>query len=120
MSMSIGLDADFDMYLDSDGNLALVSGGDELTQRVRTRLKLIRGDSLFRPSVGLPGPATFVGNRHNENEIEAIMKREILSVEGVSRITRFAAEYDRQSRTFRIDWAAIGDGVEIEDINSAN
>lgn len=52
LGMDLALDLNHDLHLDSNGNLATVSGLESLPQKIQTCLSTLRGESLYNPAFG--------------------------------------------------------------------
>lgn len=91
-----------DIYLNDDGNLALVTGAEAIGQHIRQRLMAWRGEWFLDTSAGVEWTEYVLGRPPSEMAIaEATIKAEIVGTPGVSEILEFDAEYDRVSRGLR-------------------
>lgn len=73
-----------------------------IAQCVKTRLWSFKGDWFLDLEHGLPYLET-TGRQADLARLEMLIKREVLSVEGVERITAYSAELDNETRHLTIN-----------------
>lgn len=93
---------------------------EEVAQRVRVRLRIIRGEVLTRQTIGLPadddGDVVLLEKGVSPVEVASVVRGEIRGVEGILRVDSVvpAAEPDEDGRlpvSFR---ATVDTGAQIE------
>jgi len=108
-------------YLDSNNNLVVengiikrVSDAEEVSQRIKTTLLFYLGEWFLNTSIGIPWLEDIFIKPANLNNIESILKSEVLNVPGVSRITDFSMSYEKSpSRKLTINMNVISTFGEI-------
>jgi len=101
--------------LDVEANdLALVVGVDEVTQRLRVRLKLFRGEWYLDENAGVPYYVNILTHSPKMSLIEAVFRKEILSSSEIEAITYWYMNYNRVTRQFTLDFKASSSEGEIE------
>ena len=119
MAVQMALNDDWDIYLDANGDLALVEDGNEVVQHVKQRLDFQQGEWFLDESIGVPwltdilGQSFLATNDPNRAFAESIIKETILSTPGVTRLVTFSADFDPVNRagTYRFNFdTAWGDG----------
>lgn len=91
-----------DVYLDDDGNIAMVTDAHAIGQHVRQRLGAYRGEWFLDTTAGLPWLNDILGKVYDPAIAEALVKAEILDTEGVTEITSFSVGFDRRARGLSI------------------
>lgn len=105
---TLALNADGDIGLDASGNLLIVYGTDAIIQNVQSAIRLWRGEYEFDTTIGvnyklyLGGLAQFA-----TANIEYDLRRAILSIQGVTRVTSIT--YDYNSDTNALSGTAVID-----------
>lgn len=84
-----------DLYIDKYGNLATVSGNDDVIETCYHAVLLTAGDWIFNTNIGIPwdtylSSTTPIGNKVQQSVIQAIQ-----GVTGVNKVTSFNAEIDK-------------------------
>ena len=101
-----------------NGDLALVSGVEELQQRLLTRLRWFYGEYPFNTSIGIRYFEDVLVKNPNLPNIETLLKSAIAETVGVEKIISFQLSYDpslrKASLTFEVD-SAYGN-VELNNI----
>ncbi len=97
-----------DTYL-RGGSLARLEAGAEIAQKCATKLQLFQGEWWLNVLAGIPWRQRILGEPHTLGETEAILKGAILSIEGVTGLDEFFADFDKVTRdyTFRFRAATI-------------
>lgn len=128
MAVQPALDAGtWDLFLDANGDLAMVSDGEEVVQHVKQRLDFFQGDWFLDLSQGLPwyqeilGPRRFNTATSQQAYTESFLKAEILGTPGVTGLLTFAFTFDEVNRAARFDFrfdTLWGDfGTEFFDVS---
>lgn len=115
-----------DLKLDANGDIAfensdlvLVKDADEVAQQLRIKLRFILGECAFNSTLGIDYfNQVFVGNP-NISVVEAMLKKAILSVDGINNLISFALSYDRKIRTLNVAFSCdtIYGQVNLKDIH---
>jgi hypothetical protein len=87
-----------DLYLEADGNLAMVEDAEAVGQHVRQRLKTFAGEWFIDKNAGVKWLTEVLGRRYDPALAEALIKAEILRTDGVTEITSFSVRFDRVER----------------------
>lgn len=87
-NQSIALNANNDIFIGSDGNLAFVTGVDAVQQDCETALKAQLGEMIFNTNAGMP---TFNDIWQSKNFIkwEAAARATLANINGVVRVVSF-------------------------------
>lgn len=108
------------LKLNSDGDIAiennsfqLIEGEDEVGQKIKTRLKVIRGECFLTPSKGIPLLTQVMGKNKNINLIESLYKNEILSIDSVDNLDKFELEIE-EDRFLKI-FATVNGNIKINE-----
>ncbi len=88
-----------------NGDLVLVSGIEELQQRLLTRLRWFYGEYPFNTSLGVRYFEDILVKNPNLPNVETLLKNVIAETEGVNKITSFQISYDPAKRTASINFA---------------
>ena len=91
-----------DVYLDADGNLAMVTNELAVGQHVRQRLNTFAGEWFLDISAGMEWLSRILGKGYDPAIAEALVKAEILDTEAVTEITSFSVTFDRGPRALNI------------------
>nr|QIG67155.1 baseplate assembly protein W [Rhizobium phage RHph_TM26] len=91
-------DAPADVYLESNGSLAVVHDAEAVGQHVRTRIMSYEGEWFLDKDVGLPWIRGLLGGLYDPVLAEAVIKAEILDTDGVVDINSFSVSFDRTTR----------------------
>lgn len=91
-----------------DGNPVLLEGAPRVAQAIGIRLRTFQGEWFLDTGHGVPYLDRVFGKQRPEL-IEAILRAQILSVQGVRRITAFSLNLDPGTRIARIDFIAETD-----------
>ena len=89
-SFAIYSDDARDYKIGANGRLVLTVDADTIVDRLSTRLNTWLGDWYLDTSRGIDYKNRILGQSRNGSEISAILRREILSEEGVERIDAFS------------------------------
>lgn len=78
-TFSIATDDNNDMYLDKDGNIAVVYDADAVAQDCDHAVKTVLGELIYNPEIGIPYfQVVFVGNP-NLTQFESSIRNAILN-----------------------------------------
>lgn len=104
MTASFLTDANNDLYVAADGNLAFGSGLSAVVQSVQNATQAIRGECVFDIELGLPNFETIWNGAPNVGQYESALRSAILAVPGVRDILslEIAANADAVGYTARI------------------
>jgi hypothetical protein len=114
--LDIRLAADGDIDL-SDGAASLVGWDAEgLAQRVQTRLRLQLGEHALNVKLGVPWLQEVLVKGTGAQAAGAVLRRQILSVPGITSLDTFEASLDYTTRTLTFSFRALyrpaADGME--------
>ena len=88
MHKGLAIDPDTnDLFLRSDGGLAMVTGAEAAGQHIRQRLRFFRGEWFLDTTAGMPWLDQVLGSAYDPTLAEALTKAEILDTDGVTEIT---------------------------------
>lgn len=97
----------------SGNSLVLVTGEDEVRQRVEQRLRMVRGEWFLDVTAGLPWFSDIFVKGQAQSVVEALIKREILQTPGVRVLNKFELTVDKATREARITAEIIGTDGDI-------
>lgn len=103
-----------DLYLASDGTLAIVQDTHAIGQHVRQRLKTFQGEWFLDTVAGVPWLHQILGHGYDPALAEAVVKAEILDTDGVTEITSFSVAFDRGTRNLMINEVAVTTEFDAE------
>lgn len=88
----------------TDGRAALVTGSEEVAQRIKTRLLLVKGEAIPDASQGVDYfGRVFGGNGARRKAVaDAELKRVLLTTDGVRRLTAWSSTLNRATRSLTI------------------
>ncbi|GFO80971.1 MAG: hypothetical protein A49_05980 [Methyloceanibacter sp.] len=87
-----------DLYLEDDGNLAIVHDAEAVGQHVRQRLKTFEGEWFLDTAAGVPWLSEILGQRYDPALAEAVVKAEVLDTDAIKEITSFSVGFNRERR----------------------
>jgi len=97
------LTADGDLDCSSLG-LQLVTGPDRVAQQVTMRMRTFLGEWEFDLDAGVPWYQKIIGIKGvNLNEVDSVIRSQILSVKDVLSILSFSMDFDSTTRTLEIN-----------------
>ena len=108
-------DAPHDLYLDPNGNLAMVRDAAAVGQHARQRLMTFAGEWFMDTTAGVAWLNSILGRRENLPLAEALIKNEILDTDGVTGLTGFSARFIPEQRALVVTTASVSteyDGQE--------
>lgn len=90
----------------------------DVAQAVKINLLFVQGDWFLNRSAGLPYFEKIFVKTPNLDHVAAIFRRAIVDTPGVGEIIRFVIDFDANTRTLTLDWAANTDDEEIGDVQT--
>jgi hypothetical protein len=97
----------------TNGDIALAVDGAEMAQTIKTRLLTLSAEWILDVGIGVRYQDKIFNPVTTDEERALIIKREILNVNGVQKITRFEFSSDLITRTWTAAFGAITDYGEI-------
>lgn len=95
---------DGDIVIDKN-DVVLITGQDEIRQRVIQRLQFFLGEWFLDRSRGIPYFQEIFQKGVDSTSISALFKQEILAVDGVIELVSFDMSYETQTRVLTINTA---------------
>lgn len=86
-----------------NNDLVLVDGLEETRQRVIQRLQLFFGEWFLDRRRGVPHIQEIRKKSVQESTVTALLKREILAVEGVAELLKFEIDFSPATRTITVE-----------------
>lgn len=102
-----------------NNRLVLIDGADEVTQRVRARLRMFRGEWFLDTERGTPYFQTIFAKGTSPEAIASAIKREILTTLGVVELLKYAQNIDGSTRLLTVDFTIRAYDGKIVDITEA-
>lgn len=87
-----------DLFLDSQNNLATVTGALAVGQHVRQRLMTFEGEWFLDTTAGVTWLTEIFGRGYDPALAEAVVKAEIVETDGVKTISSFSVGFQRSRR----------------------
>lgn len=87
--------------------LRLLDGPEETAQAIGIRLRCWLGEWFLDATHGVPYLEQVLGKNRRREIVEAVLRAQILGVDGVSAIESLTLTLDRQQRTARVDFVAL-------------
>ena len=106
--------APHDLYLEANGNLAMVRDAEAVGQHVRQRLMTFEGEWFLDTTAGVMWLQEIMGQPENLPLAEGVIKAEILDTDGVTAITDFSIRYFRGNRQLDVPRATVSTEYEEE------
>lgn len=95
----------------------IVTGADEIVQRLITRLKRELGEWFLATDAGLPwyqdGNGILGAKGHAKQTADMLIRREALNTEGVERVLRMNTLYSASARTYSIYMEVVITGGRV-------
>lgn len=88
-------------------DLKQIAGVDVVAQRVRVRLKMFRGEWMLDEAAGVPYYRDVFISAPKSRLVEALLRKEILSVDEIERIKTFTMTLDKTTRKLSVDFKAV-------------
>lgn len=114
--MDLKLNDDNDLAI-VNNDLVLISGADEVTQNLRSRLRTYEGEWFLDTTIGLPYYREIFVKRQKPERIAAYFKREILKTPGVLALLQFEQDQVAATRQLNISFTAQAIDGEILPVN---
>nr|DAS24539.1 MAG TPA: hypothetical protein [Caudoviricetes sp.] len=114
MTTDLKLSSTHDLLL-KDGKLLLTEGASQRAQQIKIALLTFLGEWEFDTSIGIPYLEQILVKTPNKFRVEAILRKKILAVQGVRRITAFGLDINRINRSLSVHFAAETDEGKVED-----
>lgn len=99
--------ADGDISITTD--LEFVSGVAGIAQSIDLAINTFVGEWFANLDAGVDWYGTILGKGFNEPAIRAELRRAILSVDGVSTISKLETSLDNATRTLTVTWAVVAE-----------
>lgn len=106
--MDLLLDESGDLAL-VDGDLVMVSGVDEIAQRLRIRLRLFAGEWFLAPDAGVPYFERILGQKISKAALLSILREQVLACPGVASIETLDADVDGARRSVTVTLSVTTD-----------
>jgi hypothetical protein len=87
-------------------DLVLVAGVERIAQQILIRLKTFRGECSLDTQAGIPWREQIFVKHPDMPTIEALLKAEVLAVQGVTNITEFSSQVAPATRTWTVSLTA--------------
>lgn len=113
MDIKLTNDQDIDV---TDYAMSLVEDDEAIKQRLLIRLMIFKGEWFLDTDLGLPYYQTIFQKGVTKEVVDTVIKREIESVEGVSRIVSFSSTLNNATRAYSCDFVCkttTGDTIEV-------
>jgi len=89
-----------DIHLDETGDLAVVSGLEELRQRAQCRLQMLLGEDIFDRSVGLPLRGQVLEQPYSEGIAASVITDELMKLPEVTSVSGVDIELRGRELTY--------------------
>ncbi len=99
------LDSNNDLIVEN-GAFKLVQNGSEVVQHVRSRLLFYKNEWFLDRSAGVPYFEEVFVKPSRPDNVESILKSEILQTPGVLSLIEFTMDYDSQTRKLTVTFTA--------------
>lgn len=96
----------------SFGRLRMVRGREAIRQSAECRLRTFRGEWFLDANLGVPWVERVLGRKASAAPVRAIVREELLAIQGVVGLRSLNVRFDRATRTMAIDFilqTATGD-----------
>lgn len=112
-----------DLILDPQTHDLDLQGGDlvldaDVAQAVSIRLQFVRGEWFLNRLQGVPFYEQIFIKNPNLSHVSAIFRQTIIDTPGVNQILEFSFDFDTDTRTFTLDWAADTDQGEVSEVST--
>lgn len=101
----IALTADNDLDL-SRGDMRLIDGAERVRQQIAIKLKLWQGEWFLDTDFGTPYLAAILGKQLTLSGAIAAIRKSVLEVEGVRKITGLTYNFDSAARSIAVAFTA--------------
>ncbi len=99
MSTTLACDYNNDIYLDSDGNLAIKTDLEAILQNCRTAVQVWKGECVLNLTRGLPYEEK-VFERIQSAQFEAAARALLLTVDGVNSVPSFTITTEKNTLSY--------------------
>lgn len=114
--MAVDLAWEDDVYLTDEGDIAIVSEGDQVVSHVQSRLYTYLGEWYFNTAIGIPWISEMFTPETTYEQKAAILKQVIQRTPEVRRIIEFNYGVDPTNRIAEVEYRAETDySQSIED-----
>ena len=103
MSWNLQLDSARHDLVISNGSFARVTGSNEVTQRVKVALWHYQGEYFLDTTQGVPYYQDILGAKTSASVLGVILRRQILLVPNVLRVSAFSINYNNATRQADFD-----------------
>lgn len=95
-----------DIKIDA-GEASLIDDAEQVAQNVETRLRTLRGEWFLDRALGVPYFSGILGEPMVDiSTFDALIKAEIVDVDGVNRIVAFESSFARSTRVYSVSFTA--------------
>lgn len=108
----IKLDTDNDLDI-TNNDLTIITGLDEVTQRLRQTLKTFQGEWFLNLEAGVSYYQDILKKNPNLDVVSTVLKNAILSVPGVIDLLEFEFDFNIALRTLSVDFTVRASEGEI-------
>lgn len=91
-----------DLFLEDNGELAIVHDAEAVGQHVRQRLMTFEGEWFLDNTAGVVWLSKIMGRGYDPALAESVVKAEILDTEGVTSIESFSVSFNKTQRNLEI------------------
>lgn len=106
-------DGDISFSETSFKDMEIITGNEEIAQRLRIKLRSFLADWFLDLDDGIPYFQEVFTKNPSINVIRAFFKSAILSVEGVSSLLTFELDYGISERKLSLDFTALTESGEL-------
>lgn len=92
-----------DLYLDEFGNIATVSGEQQIEENCYHVIQLTLGDYDYNTTLGIPYDVYLSSNAPIGNQLKLSITSAVLAVSGVKSIDSFTLDIDTQTRILQLN-----------------
>jgi hypothetical protein len=93
------------------GRLRVATGTEALSQRIRTRLRLVRGDWFLDLTQGVPYHDFVLRKRSSPAVQREVVRRALVTLRGVREVVSLDVDLDRRTRTLRVTGEVRGEDL---------
>lgn len=106
-------------FVTVSNRVVLIKGADEVTQRVRARLRMFRGEWFLNVTKGTPYRETIFAKGVSLDAISQAVKREILTVPGVQELLEYNQTLEGVTRMLTVNFQLLSTDGEILEFSEA-
>jgi len=104
--IDIALDPVTNDLVFNDFDFSLVDDTNQIAQNLAIRLRFFLGEWYLDITQGIPYYEFFFIKAPNQIQIESILMEEIVNTRGIVEITKFQADFNKNSRIFSVNFGA--------------